>query len=125
MISGDQHTIPPMTANLNGSPLQRFEERLERLERANTATGALGRTMTELSDDNNFCELPEDTTTGLPEGSTLLRITPRGNTLSQLRLSPTAQRPQQEFVGSPTARELHETCRGGQDQLKPTDFIYE
>ncbi|KAL8894174.1 MAG: hypothetical protein Q9192_004550 [Flavoplaca navasiana] len=126
--SGDQHTIPPMTANLNESPLQRFEERLERLERANTAAGAPERTMTELSDGNKFGELPEDTTTELPEDSTLQRTTPRGTTLSHLRLSMTgytSERPQQELVGSPTARELHETRKSGQDQRKPTNFIFE
>lgn len=128
MSSGDQHTIPPMTANLNESPLQRFEERLERLERANTALGAPERTMTELSDDNTFGELPEDTTIELPEDSTLQRTTPRGTTSSHLRLSTTgytSQRPQQELGGSPTAGELHETRRGGQDPRKPTDFIFE
>ncbi|KAL9634140.1 MAG: hypothetical protein Q9204_003116 [Flavoplaca sp. TL-2023a] len=128
MSSGDQYTIPPMTANLNESPLQRFEERLERLERANTAAGAPERTTTELSDGNKFGELPEDTTTELPEDSTLQRTIPRGTTLSHLRLATTAYtsgRPQQELVGSPTARELHETRRSGQDQRKPTDFIFE
>ncbi|KAL9000651.1 MAG: hypothetical protein Q9169_000687 [Polycauliona sp. 2 TL-2023] len=118
--SGDQHSNPIMTANTDESPFQRFEERLERLERANTVAEAPGRWVTELSEDTTV-ELPEHTTTELPEDSKLQRRTSRIDTPSNWTLSPpgqTSERPQQELVGSPTAREL-------QDGLKPTHHVFE
>ncbi|KAL8672408.1 MAG: hypothetical protein Q9168_003115 [Polycauliona sp. 1 TL-2023] len=121
--SGDHYPDPTTTANVDGLPFQRFEERLERLERANHAASTAevpGRTITELSEDTTI-ELPEDTTTELPEDSRLQRRTSRGNTSSQWPLCPTGhtyENFQQELAGSPTAREL-------QDQLKPANHVFE
>ncbi|KAL8771864.1 MAG: hypothetical protein Q9209_002802 [Squamulea sp. 1 TL-2023] len=109
--SDDQNTDHSMTAIANESPFQRLEERLERLERANTTT-----------------ELPEDTTKELPEHSLLQSASPRENASFPWQSTTsgrTTEGPRQELVGSPTARELHETRVIKQDQLKPTGHVFE
>lgn len=96
--SGDQSTGPPMTAISNDSPLQRLEERLQRLERANTTT----------------TELPEDPT-------------PRTELSGEdsHRRRPPIEMPKQELPGSPTAKELLGPSRIGRDRVKPARHVFE
>ncbi|KAL8736661.1 MAG: hypothetical protein Q9166_000027 [cf. Caloplaca sp. 2 TL-2023] len=101
--SGDQNTCPPMTVISNESSFQNFEERFERLERANTTT-----------------ELPEDSTLRSPtSGEDLFSHWP------SITANRTSERPKQELAGSPAARELQEACLIGRDQIEPARHVFE
>ncbi|KAL8948338.1 MAG: hypothetical protein Q9222_005467 [Ikaeria aurantiellina] len=108
--SGDHNTQPPMSAlSNNETPFQRFEERLERLERANT---------THLPPYSNTWE-------GGPE----LRSEVSGENIpTQLRFAAAnnaRDRPKQELAGSPAARELQDAHLSGRLQPKPVKHVFE
>lgn len=97
--------VPPMTASSSAqSPFQTFEERLERLERANTTT--------RLPEYTQFySEFPGESATSLQ---------------GRPPIGDKAQRPKQELAGSPTARELQEARMSGRDQRsRSARYVFE
>ncbi|KAL8715954.1 MAG: hypothetical protein Q9220_000621 [cf. Caloplaca sp. 1 TL-2023] len=108
--SGDHNTQPPMSALSNTeTPFQRFEERLERLERANTT------------------HLPPYSNTW--DGGHGLRSEVSGENVStQLRStagSNAHDKPKQELAGSPAARELQDAHLSGRLPPKPVKHVFE
>ncbi|KAL8808467.1 MAG: hypothetical protein Q9182_000017 [Xanthomendoza sp. 2 TL-2023] len=95
--SGDHNTHAPMTAIPSESPIHRLEERLERLERANTQT-----------------ELPEDS---------IIRSEMSGEDNGSH--GPPTKWPKQELPGSPIAKELQEARMVGRDQAKRARHVFE
>ncbi|KAL8682985.1 MAG: hypothetical protein Q9224_006721 [Gallowayella concinna] len=95
--SGEQNTHTPMIATPNESPIHRLEERLERLERANTTT-----------------ELPEDS---------FLRTEMPGEDMDSR--GPPTERPHQELPGSPIAKELQEARMAGRDHERRARHVFE
>ena len=82
------------------SPLQRFEERLNRLERANTRLPAYSR-----DSRRAYGELPSGNDEAIPVTEKPL--------------------PKQELAGSQPAKELHDARRSEQGKAKPARHIFE
>ncbi|KAI4259105.1 MAG: hypothetical protein LQ352_000899 [Teloschistes flavicans] len=108
--SGEDSNVPPNAAISNSeSPLQRFEERLERLERANTT------------------RLPQSTETW--DGEHRLRGEVSGEAM-MTRMPPmivetTSEHPKQELAGSPTAKELQDARFSHRAQAKASRHVFE
>ncbi|KAL8718391.1 MAG: hypothetical protein Q9225_004466 [Loekoesia sp. 1 TL-2023] len=104
------NTVPPMTTSSHAeSPFQRLEERLERLERANT---------TQLPEYTYAWTDEHGVHNEFPSESASSRKPP---TIAEQSY----QRPKQELAGSPTARELQEARMSGQAQPRPPRHVFE
>ncbi|KAL9589191.1 MAG: hypothetical protein Q9203_002019 [Teloschistes exilis] len=103
--SGEDSSASPMAAVSNSeSPLQRFEERLERLERANTT------------------QLPRYGDHGLRGEVSGEGMTTR---MSPMLGENTSERPKQELAGSPAAKELQDARFSKRAQPKASRHVFE
>ena len=105
------NTVPPMTASSTAeSPFQRLEERLERLERANTTTRLPEYTYAWADEHQVLSEFPGESSSRR-EPPSIAEKTNRG--------------PKQELAGSPPARELQEARMSDRAQPKPARHVFE
>ncbi|KAL9585304.1 MAG: hypothetical protein Q9212_001598 [Teloschistes hypoglaucus] len=104
-VSAEDSSASQMaTVSNSESPLQRFEERLERLERANTT------------------QLPQYGDHGFPGEVSGEDVTTR---MSPTLGEKTSERPKQELAGSPAAKELQEARFSSQAQPKAARHVFE